>query len=125
MCEYRPVNDCPCGQTFRARERATHELDCLPFLKQKLPRVREQRDKANAAVRELTAAARALRDESAERDVATASSMASSLLIGLTLLSIGGQLVRPDASVPVALTMLVAVQARDTLAIRATGATLP
>ena len=125
VCEYRQVNDCACNETFRAKDRADHENACLAFLQQKLPLVRAQRDQANEEVRGLLQRTQALQARVAEQDVSTASSISSSLHLSLALLSILGQLVRPDGTLALALALLINVHSRDAPAIRRIGWWLP
>ena len=47
-CEFRPVNDCPCGQSFRFNQRREHRQNCLAWHQQMVPSLRQARDEAAA-----------------------------------------------------------------------------
>lgn len=124
-CEWRFVSDCVCRQTFRSKDREAHEQSCLPFLQQRLPQVLSERDGAFEALRALTGQLHELRRDGAEKRVEAASATASALLLSLALLSIIGQIVRPDASLAVALALLLSVTARNSRGIGTLGWLLP
>ena len=106
VCEWRPVNDCPCRSTFLFKDREAHEAQCLPAMQLKLPVLLKERDAARAALTALSGELRDQRLEAAEKQVDAASGQAAALLLSLALLSIVGQAVRPDASLAVALAIV-------------------
>ena len=125
ICENRPIKCEACRNTLMFKDREAHESRCLPFLQQKLPQVVAERQLANESIRALTSQLIDLKVDSAERRAQSASATAATLLISLALLSIAGQAVRPDASLAVALALLLAVTARNTEALRTLGWLLP
>ncbi|KAL1525216.1 hypothetical protein AB1Y20_020083 [Prymnesium parvum] len=111
-CVCRPVNDCPCGRTFAFNRRAEHESGCLKFLQLSLPRALAEAEALTKKLDERQHAMRQLRREHVLADVQTGSWIASSMLLCLALVSTVGQLLRSDASLSLAIYLLVAVQTR-------------
>lgn len=117
-CEFRPVNNCPCGQTFRFNQRREHRQTCLAWHQQMVPSLRLERDQATAELALKSETLRRLRSRCAEREAITASTNLDSLAMLLAMTALVACEARPDASLAVALYLAVSCQARQLHALR-------
>ena len=117
-CEFRPVNDCPCGKAFRYNQRHEHRQNCLAWHQQIVPSLRQARDAAATELSQRTEALRRLKLAGAEREAQVATTQLDKLGMILGMVGLVSCEARPDASVAVALFVLVAVQARQPVALR-------
>ena len=117
-CEFRPVNDCPCGHTFRYNQRREHRQTCLAWHQQMVPSLRLARDQATDELALKSETLRRLRLRCAEREAITDSTNLDRLAMLLAMTALVACEARPDASLAVALYLAVSCQARQLHALR-------
>ena len=117
-CGFRPVNNCPCGQTFRFNQRREHRQTCLGWHQHMVPSLRLARDQATDELALKSETLRRLQLRCAEREAITASTNLDSLAMCLAMTALVACEARPDASLAVALYLAVSCQARQLHALR-------
>ena len=117
-CEYRPVNDCPCGHTFRFNQRREHRQTCLAWHQQMVPSLRLARDQATHELAVRSETLKHLRLRCAKHEATTISANFDSLAMFLAMAALVACEARPDASLAVALYLVVSCQACQLQALR-------
>ena len=117
-CGFRPVNNCPCGQTFRFNQRREHRQTCLGWHQHMVPSLRLARDQATDELALKSETLRRLRLRCAEREAITDSTNLDRLAMLLAMTALVACEARPDASLAVALYLAVSCQARQLHALR-------
>ena len=112
-CSFRMLDECACKKPFRFNERDAHEASCLPFHQARLPKLRAEVAALRDALHREDVNSCSLRRERGARERRVLSATVSAHLLALALASLVGSLVRPDASLAVALYLLTEITAEQ------------